>query len=270
MPSSGAPRAAPSRWPTLNGSRSVRWRSRSIGWRRRRRSWSCGRAGRRTRRLVAPSRAAVALNRVVTSVSPIASRRSKARWIGSIHATAGALWPGRTPHLPAEAAARPDQPGSRLRPHATLQYYVPTTRDGASLTLMQPRPSLVIRFAVALVLCAPACGGAQVPNTLTAAERSAGWQLLFNGVSLDGWKASDKPGTFSVANGQIVVRGPTSHLFYLGPVQHHDFTDFELRLDVMTYPGANSGVYFHTEWQEKGWPEKGYEVQVNNSHADTS
>ena len=38
----------------------------------------------------------------------------------------------------------------------------------------------------------------------------------------------------------------------------------------MTYPGANSGVYFHTAWQEKGWPDKGYEVQVNNSHADTS
>jgi hypothetical protein len=147
---------------------------------------------------------------------------------------------------------------------------------------MHPWPNLVMRFAaLALVAGAPAHGSAQVnsgepdvapasPNTLTAAERSAGWQLLFNGVSLDGWKASDKPGTFSVANGQIVVRGPTSHLFYLGPVQHHDFTDFELRLDVMTYPGANSGVYFHTEWQEKGWPDKGYEVQVNNSHADTS
>src|SRR5258705_13984544 len=90
-------------------------------------------------------------------------------------------------------------------------------------------------LALALLSCAPAHGSAQVksseqpasPNTLTADERAAGWQLLFNGVRLDGWKASDKPGTFSVANGQIVVRGPTSHLFYLGPVQHHDFTDFE-------------------------------------------
>jgi Domain of Unknown Function (DUF1080) len=147
---------------------------------------------------------------------------------------------------------------------------------------MHLRPNLVMRFAaLALAPCAPAQSSAQAksgeqyaapasPNTLTAEERTAGWRLLFNGVSLDGWKASDKLGTFSVANGQIVVRGPTSHLFYLGPVQHHDFTDFELRLDVMTYPGANSGVYFHTEWQEKGWPDKGYEVQVNNSHADTS
>ena len=33
-------------------------------------------------------------------------------------------------------------------------------------------------------------------------------------------------------------------------------------------PGANSGIYFHTEFQQGGWPKKGYEVQVNNSHTD--
>ena len=27
-------------------------------------------------------------------------------------------------------------------------------------------------------------------------------------------------------------------------------------------------MYFHTEYQEDGWPNKGYEVQVNNSHTD--
>ena len=36
----------------------------------------------------------------------------------------------------------------------------------------------------------------------------------------------------------------------------------------MTYPGANSGIYFHTQYQESSWPEKGFEVQVNNSHTD--
>jgi len=37
---------------------------------------------------------------------------------------------------------------------------------------------------------------------------------------------------------------------------------------VMTEPGSNSGIYFHTQYQESGWPAKGYEVQVNNSHTD--
>jgi hypothetical protein len=107
-------------------------------------------------------------------------------------------------------------------------------------------------------------------NTLTSAEKAAGWQLLFNGHSLDGWKASETPGTFSVANGELVVKGPRSHLFYEGPVANHDFKNFELSAEIMTKPGANSGLYFHTEWQTEGWPAKGYEAQVNNSHKDPS
>ncbi|MCD2344111.1 DUF1080 domain-containing protein [Ideonella azotifigens] len=111
--------------------------------------------------------------------------------------------------------------------------------------------------------------GAEV-NTLSPTEQAEGWQLLFDGKSLDNWRASDAPGTFSVKDGEIVVHGPRSHLFYLGPVANHDFRNFELRVDLKTYPKANSGVYFHTQWQEKGWPDKGYEVQVNNSHSDPS
>lgn len=106
------------------------------------------------------------------------------------------------------------------------------------------------------------------PNTITAAEKSAGWQSLFDGKSLDGWKASENQGTFSVQNGELVVFGKRSHLFYTGPVANHDFKNFELQLDIKTFPKANSGVYFHTEYQETGWPAKGYEVQVNNSHTD--
>jgi hypothetical protein len=105
---------------------------------------------------------------------------------------------------------------------------------------------------------------------LTPEQKAAGWQLLFDGKSLEGWRASDQPGTFSVKNGEIVVRGPRSHLFYVGDVQQHTFRNFELELEVMTFPKANSGVYFHTQWQDTGWPAKGYEVQVNNTQSDPS
>jgi hypothetical protein len=47
-----------------------------------------------------------------------------------------------------------------------------------------------------------------------------------------------------------------------------NFKNFEFKADVMTHPGANSGIYIHTAYQERGWPAKGYEVQVNNSHTD--
>ena len=105
-------------------------------------------------------------------------------------------------------------------------------------------------------------------NTLSVAEKAAGWHLLFDGKSLDGWKANEAPATFSVADGEIVVKGTRSHLFYMGTVGDHDFKNFELSAEVRTKPKANSGVYFHTEWQAEGWPAKGYEVQVNNSHKD--
>jgi hypothetical protein len=99
-------------------------------------------------------------------------------------------------------------------------------------------------------------------------QQDAGWVTLFNGENFDNWKFNDKEGTFKIQDGMIVVNGERSHLFYDGPVNNHDFTNFEFKADIMTEPGSNSGVYFHTEFQPEGWPEKGYEVQVNNSHGD--
>src|SRR3954467_7989822 len=100
------------------------------------------------------------------------------------------------------------------------------------------------------------------------ADSKDGWTSLFDGKTLDGWKISEKPGTFSVKDGEIIVRGDRSHLFYDGPVLNHSFKNFEFKADVMTRKGANSGVYFHTEFQQTGFPNRGYEVQVNNTHTD--
>ncbi|QNF31537.1 DUF1080 domain-containing protein [Adhaeribacter swui] len=99
-------------------------------------------------------------------------------------------------------------------------------------------------------------------------ESKDGWISLFDGTSLNGWRASENPATFSVENGAIVVHGPRAHLFYEGPVQNHDFKNFEFKAQVMTTPGSNSGMFIHTAYQETGWPSKGYEIQVNNSHTD--
>lgn len=140
------------------------------------------------------------------------------------------------------------------------------------MTMDAARRAVLIAVPAMLAAACAANPGATMnsPNTLSPAEQAAGWQLLFDGRSLDGWRASDAPGTFSVKDGAIVVHGPRSHLFYTGPVGNHDWRNFELKLEIKTFANANSGVYFHTEWQEKGWPGKGYEVQVNNSHSDTS
>ena len=94
------------------------------------------------------------------------------------------------------------------------------------------------------------------------------WISLFDGKTLDGWRASENPSTFSVEDGKIVVHGPRAHLFYEGPVENHNFKNFEFKAQVMTTSGSNSGMYVHTRYQDEGWPSQGYEVQVNNSHTD--
>jgi hypothetical protein len=95
-----------------------------------------------------------------------------------------------------------------------------------------------------------------------------GFASLFNGKDLSGWKVNENPQSVTVKGGALVVRGERAHVFYNGPVYQHTFKNFELRALVKTKPKANSGIYFHTLFQKSGWPEKGYEVQVNNSQSD--
>lgn len=96
-----------------------------------------------------------------------------------------------------------------------------------------------------------------------------GFISLFDGKSLDGWRINEHPESARVEDGAIVIGGgPTAHLFYVGPVEDHNFKNFELKLEVNTKPGSNSGVYIHTKFQDSGWPAQGYECQVNNSQSD--
>src|SRR4051812_47972714 len=105
-----------------------------------------------------------------------------------------------------------------------------------------------------------------VTNSLQAQKGE--WVSLFNGKSFDGWKVGNNASTFSVDSGMIKVNGNTAHLFYEGLVNNHTFKNFEFKAEVMTKPHSNSGIYFHTQFQDSSWPEIGYEVQVNNSHTD--
>lgn len=98
---------------------------------------------------------------------------------------------------------------------------------------------------------------------LTFAQR--GWISLFNGKDTTGWKIGGDQSTFTIKDGALVANGPVAHAFYDGPVNNHDFKNFELMVDVMAAPNSNGGIYFHTEYQDRGFPRKGFEVQVNNT-----
>ncbi|MGA2498651.1 MAG: DUF1080 domain-containing protein, partial [Tepidisphaeraceae bacterium] len=94
------------------------------------------------------------------------------------------------------------------------------------------------------------------------------WIPLFDGKTLDGWKVSENAASFKVVDGAIVCDGVRAHAFYTGPVRGGDFKNFEFKAEVLTAPGAKSGIYFHTKYEETGFPKQGYEVQVNNTQKE--
>jgi hypothetical protein len=114
-----------------------------------------------------------------------------------------------------------------------------------------------------LVLMAAVMAASDVEPT-TAQE--PGWVSLFDGKTLAGWQPSERPESWAIEDGSLVTRGERSHLFYMGAVANHEFKNFELSAEVMTAPGANSGIYVHTRLQGPGFPETGYELQVINSN----
>jgi hypothetical protein len=106
-----------------------------------------------------------------------------------------------------------------------------------------------MRYAEYLRLVRPLVAAVALAAVTVRAEE--GFEPLFDGTSLAGWKVNENPGSWRVENGAIVCRGPRSHLFYVGPdaAAPADFTDFHLKIDVMTKPNANAGVFFHTAFQ---------------------
>lgn len=117
-------------------------------------------------------------------------------------------------------------------------------------------------FALAIIALALTTG-----IGIAQKKKQKGWIKLFDGKTLNGWKISEpEQKSWKVENGAIVANGPRSHLYYVGDAQ--PFQNFELKVEAMTKPGSNGGIYFHTQYQETGWPKNGFEVQVNQSHTD--
>ncbi len=97
----------------------------------------------------------------------------------------------------------------------------------------------------------------QTPNTLSSAERAAGWRLLFDGKTLAGWRGlgydSVPSAHWRVVDGSIekIASGKVPKMPDGQPANGGDlmttgtFRDFELRFDWKVTPGANSGVKYN-------------------------
>jgi hypothetical protein len=100
-----------------------------------------------------------------------------------------------------------------------------------------------------------------------AADSEEGFVKIMDGKTFKGWKIGDEAAkSWTVEDGAFKAQGSRSHLYYVG--DEKPFKDFELKVDVMTEPGSNGGIYFHTRYQETSWPKYGFECQVNVTQGD--
>lgn len=116
-----------------------------------------------------------------------------------------------------------------------------------------------LRHAVLVLVCLAFGWGlgaaADHPNLLTADEKKAGFELLFNGSDLKGW---DHKGNWKVEGGTITRSGKGGSLTYTAKKVPDDF---ELRFEWKVAKGSNSGVYYRPGQYE-------YQILDNAVHAD--
>jgi len=123
-------------------------------------------------------------------------------------------------------------------------------------TTPDPVPAKVGSAAVA----SPGAPGSRLGKT-----DAEGFTVIFDGT-WDGWVVNENPSAWKIADGALRASGDRSHCFYIGALA--PFKDFELKVDVLTEPGSNGGIYIHTKYQDSGWPWGGYETQVNQTQGD--
>ena len=127
--------------------------------------------------------------------------------------------------------------------------------------------AVAVGLAAALVFASGAAMAA-APNTLTPAEKAAGWRLLFDGKTLSGWrgfKAASPDAGWKVKDGAMSPDPKTSK----DVISQDQFGDFELSFQWKISPKGNSGVMFHVIEQGDETYESGPEYQIlDNAHGE--
>jgi hypothetical protein len=123
---------------------------------------------------------------------------------------------------------------------------------------------LMICSSLILVGGYAAAEEAAAPNTLTPAEKEAGWKLLFDGKSTDGWRNYKKEtigAPWKIVDGALTLTEKGG-----GDIITKDqYGAFELSLDFNISKGGNSGVMFHVH-ETDGTPwQTGPEIQIQDN-----
>ena len=144
---------------------------------------------------------------------------------------------------------------------------------------MRECPTILLLATGLAGFAALSCGGDQAAgeasttaqsamNELTPSEREAGWQLLFDGKTTEGWRGFDRE---TMPDGWQVVDGALTRVAEAGDIVTEDeYGDFELKLEWKVEPGGNSGIMFRVTEDADQTYESGPEMQVldDERHAD--
>ena len=107
-------------------------------------------------------------------------------------------------------------------------------------------------------------------NTLSDAERTAGWRLLFDGTTTAGWRNYGKP---TIADGWVVQDGALTRTGAGGDIITNDqFRNFELSIDWKIEPRGNSGIFYRAseERDEIYWNAVEMQVLDDAGHPDAA
>jgi len=99
-----------------------------------------------------------------------------------------------------------------------------------------------VALCIALIALVSQAGtaGQTVPNTLTPAEKAAGWKLLFDGKTLNGWQITGNPQGWTAQDGAIANLAQKGNMI----TTVDQFDDFILSLEYKLEERTNSGIFF--------------------------
>lgn len=115
-------------------------------------------------------------------------------------------------------------------------------------------------------------------NTLSAEEKAAGWRLLWDGKTTEGWRSArsaDFPKSgWTIRDGELICNETGGGEATAGGdiITREKFSDFDLRVDFKITPGANSGIktFVDTELNRDKGSSLGPEFQIldDEKHPD--
>jgi hypothetical protein len=106
------------------------------------------------------------------------------------------------------------------------------------------------------------------PNTLTAAEAKAGWKLLFDGTTTNGWrgyKSQSVPSQWMAMDGTLMKDKPAPDI-----ISNDKYKNFELQVDWKLAPGGNAGIFYRgtEEYDAIYWSAPEYQLLDDKGHPD--